>query len=39
MAGTYRVTVPNFGTRDAARRQRARSAASLHVDPEIVATR
>ena len=39
MAGTYRVMVPNLGTRDAARQAARTLSRTLHVDPEIVATR
>ena len=39
VAGTYRVMVPNLGTRDAARQAARTLSRTLHVDPEIGATR
>lgn len=39
VAGTYRVTVPNLGSRDAARQAARTLSRTLHVDPVIVATR
>jgi D-alanyl-D-alanine carboxypeptidase len=39
VAGTYRVTVPNLGSRDAARQAARKLSRTLHVDPVIVATR